>query len=287
MNGVRMSVSVSNRLVTGGSRLDLSIQITNGSKKTIVVYDGDGLGTRPDCTIELTNASGRASKVTPDRDIFGFLYSSAYIDPGQIHEWHGPLRIKKDIEPGSYTMKTGGLQILEYDEEHWFQISANEVSIEVKPPPVLGPADASKITLLEWFPGSAEPSDSFATRVESLKDKPLRAEDLLGLMTNVSFNPKARGFDLIASRDADLTGVSLTVNLDNGPGMFYGHWHFKEHVALGGQVIHDTSGSEEAGVYPSGIISDFTNAVQKATSAPPQTPFEIRVFIRAGAGAGN
>ncbi len=162
------------------------------------------------------------------------------------------------------------------------------MNFRIKSLPLLPPGEAAKITLIEWSPESDQPSQALAARVGSLKDNLLRAEDLLGLMTNVALNPGAFALRLKAVKDEKCTGVCLTLTLAVSKqalsrAQTFSAWHLKESVQLGQQIIQNASGMVKAGAYPGAIMTDFTDAVQKATAASPDTPFEIDMEIIAGA----
>jgi hypothetical protein len=143
----------------------------------------------------------------------------------------------------------------------------------------VSPAEAAKVTLVEWSPESAKPSDSFAARVGSLKDKLLRAEDLIGLITNFAGNPElgASGLKIKAVKDEDLTGVCLTFTLLPGPGRVT-DWQWAERVKFGPDNINSSGGTGNPDSYGSyGLVE----AVQKVTTGPPETPFEINMEMKA------
>ena len=67
----------------------------------------------------------------------------------------------------------------------------------------LAPAEAATVTVVEWSPDSAKPTESFATRIGSFKDKLLRAEELIALTTDFTHNPEPGVSGLIIKADKD------------------------------------------------------------------------------------
>lgn len=145
----------------------------------------------------------------------------------------------------------------------------------------VAPGECAKVTLVEWSPESDKPSEAFAARVGALKDKPLRAADLLDLTTNFTRYSTGPGVKIKAAKDDKSTGVCLSFTLLAHHARQYWDWQLDERVQLGPQTIYTNRVSANPGESPRGSASDFMDAVQKATTAPPDTPFEINMEIRA------
>jgi hypothetical protein len=278
----------------------LSIKIKNSSKHIIAVPPNYRVPHEaPECTVELRDGQGRTHTIDYRPMFITAVLLPIPINAGATKEWTVPVDLKSDVyEPGDYTLKVtqvfttskifdaqGGLigRYPRFDEK----LVSNLLNFQVKSLPLLPPGEAAKITLVGWSPESEKPSESFAARVGSLKDKLLRAEDLLGLMTNITLNPGAFFLRLKAVKDEKSTGVCLTLTLGVSKqaasrAHMFSAWQLKEHVQLGPQIIHDISGNENAGAYPAAVMGDFIGAFQKLTEAAPETPFEIIMEIRAG-----
>ena len=96
-----------------------------------------------------------------------------------------------------------------------------------------GPPVAAKVTQVEWSPESDKPTEAFAARVATLKDKLLRAEDLLALATNFALYPDDQrpGLIIKAARNKSLIGVRLTFTILPEHARQYWDWKLDEHVA--------------------------------------------------------
>jgi hypothetical protein len=146
----------------------------------------------------------------------------------------------------------------------------------------VAPSDAAKVTLIEWSPASVKPAESFAQCVGSLKNKLLRVEDIMGVITNFAHNPGpgVSGLRLQATKEEDLTGVSLTLTLLPGQ-VSTKDWGCEYRVQLGQNRIYECSWS--VSVMERGRVAlcrlGFVEAINNAATAPPKTPFEINMLI--------
>jgi hypothetical protein len=157
---------------------------------------------------------------------------------------------------------------------------------ELPPPPAksikLEPAEANKVTFVEWPEGGVKPDKEFADAVESLKGRLITADDIVGILTNYTTKPCAGtgGIHLNVRKDEDLTGVAISVRLPAGVAPDRGHsWKsVAQSGNLGQKGLLGSFGgmfvdySQEAKRWDS-----LTRAANQAIAAPPETPFSISV----------
>ena len=163
---------------------------------------------------------------------------------------------------------------------------------ELPPPPAtttkLAPAEANKVTSVEWPEGGVKPDKEFAGGVESLKGKLLTSGDIVGILTAYASKPSAGtgGIQLRVRKDEDLTGVAISVRLLPGvaPGLGHGWKSVDQSGSLGQKAILGMFGemfvdySQEAGRWDT-----LTRAANQAIAGAPETPFNISVRME-GAG---
>jgi hypothetical protein len=146
----------------------------------------------------------------------------------------------------------------------------------------LAPAEAAKVTVVEWSPDSAKPTDSFAARIGGFKDKLLRAEELIALTTDFTHNaePGVSGLIIKADKDEYLSGVSLTLTL-LARQRTKTEWQWNDLVVVGTQTndIHGIGRGWFSGIPPLDQGTDIVGVLQKAIDSPPETPFEINLVI--------
>ena len=143
---------------------------------------------------------------------------------------------------------------------------------------------ACHITMIDWSLNSAALDTNFAGHVDRLKGKPLKAEELIRLFSNFVEHsaPGCTGLEFSASKDRDLTGVRLTVQLF--PGRFptpINDWEMDERVTLGREDLFNVSGGlSRESVSEREEWEAFTKAAQKAIKGPAETNFEISVRLK-------
>jgi hypothetical protein len=157
---------------------------------------------------------------------------------------------------------------------------------ELPPPPArtikLDPAEANKVTTVEWAEDGVKPDEEFAAHVEGLKGKQVTAGDIVGILTAYTTEPTAGtgGIQLRVRKDEDLTGVAISVRLLPGvaPGRGHGWKSVDQSGSLGQKAILGMFGemfvdySQEAGRWDA-----LTRAANQAIAGAPETPFIIAV----------
>ena len=160
--------------------------------------------------------------------------------------------------------------------------------LPVAPATPVGTNDAVKVTGIEWADLNVNPTPEFAALVQSLKDKPLRADRLVEVLATLAARSETEsgGLELRAQKDEDLSGVKIVLRLLPGhpPGRGQG-WRVHEVVTLGHRTLDQDLNSYSAGFfgrqafsYRGPSWSQLSEAVTRALSGPPTLPFLI--FVR-------
>jgi hypothetical protein len=163
---------------------------------------------------------------------------------------------------------------------------------ELPPPPArtikLDPADANKVTTVEWAEDGVKPDKEFVDHVESLKGKQITASDIVGILTAYTAKPTpgTGGIQMRVRKDEDLTGVSISLRLLAGvaPGRGHAWKSVDQSGSLGQKAILGTFGemfvdySQEAGRW-----DYLTRAANQAIAGAPETPFIISVRMAGAA----
>lgn len=140
---VRMSVSLSNRVLVAGSTVILWIQIENASKGTLWASPGAARGKPgvPGFEVFLASSSGRLQKLTPEpKPVYG-APPLILINPGEAPGWRFPITIKKDTDPGNYTLKV--TQRFRKNDRRYFDIESNQLEVQVVRQSTDAPPDAA------------------------------------------------------------------------------------------------------------------------------------------------
>ena len=103
VEGVQLSVSLTNNVVGVGLTTTLLAQIRNISTNTITIIVSDTLVS--DFTVYLTDNSKRIYKIAEPSGAVFAVSPPIDIGPGESHSWTIPLTIGKNIEPGNYILK--------------------------------------------------------------------------------------------------------------------------------------------------------------------------------------
>jgi hypothetical protein len=144
-------------------------------------------------------------------------------------------------------------------------------------------AEAAKVTVVEWSPDSAKPTQSFAARIGGFKDKLLRAEDMVAVMTDftLTHEPDTSRLIIKAEKNEYLSGVVLTVTLLPSQ-QTKKEWQWDDFVLVGTQTndIHGIGRGWFSAVPPLDPGKGFIGVLQKAIDSPAETPFEINVEVK-------
>jgi hypothetical protein len=148
----------------------------------------------------------------------------------------------------------------------------------------LAPAEAAKVTVVEWSPDSTKPTESFTARIGNFKDKLLRAEDIIALITDFTHNPEpgVSGLIIKADKDEFLSGVSLTLTLLPGQ-RTKNECQWNDLVLVGTQTndIHGIGRGWWSVIPPLNPGEGVIGVLRTAIDSPPETPFEINLEIQA------
>jgi hypothetical protein len=140
---VRMSVSLSNRVLVAGSTVILWIQIENASKGTLWASPGAARGKPgvPGFEVFFVSSSGRLQKLTPEpKPVYG-APPLILINPGEAPGWRFPITIKEDTDPGDYTLKV--TQRFRKNDRRYFDIESNRLEVQVVRQSTDAPPDAA------------------------------------------------------------------------------------------------------------------------------------------------
>jgi uncharacterized membrane protein len=106
IEGVQLSITLSNNLIATGSRATIVAEINNSSTNDI--YIGESSYNNRDFKVFLESSDGKLFKLTPNLTP-GEQISSRMIrrrlKPGESHNWNILVTIGKNIEPGDYMLK--------------------------------------------------------------------------------------------------------------------------------------------------------------------------------------
>ena len=149
--------------------------------------------------------------------------------------------------------------------------------------PKLPRGQATKIVTIEWDKHGAKAQPSFTDRIEKLKDKKLQASDIVRLLADFVRNPEpgSSGLMLTATRNEEMTGARISIRLIPAKAAAAtDYWDVEQHCTVGTETVLSSGGSGSSDDYqkPDGW-DDLYDAIDKGTSAPPETPFRIRVRI--------
>jgi uncharacterized lipoprotein YajG len=135
VEGVQLSVSLTNNIVAVGSTMALSARIKNSSTNPISVYVKDP---RSDFEVYITNKSGKVFKISPDPDTNSPVYAifaPIFINAGESHEWIIPETIGKDVASGDYTLKVTkrvGKNGSFGKNGNYFDLVSNSLDVQIK-----------------------------------------------------------------------------------------------------------------------------------------------------------
>ena len=102
INGVTLSVDLTNRVIGVDSTMRLPARIKNASTNVISLDEADILS---DFTVFLARDSGKIYKqLTPKPSGHYYRTFEMNIAAGKAFDWNIPLIIVKDIEPGEYML---------------------------------------------------------------------------------------------------------------------------------------------------------------------------------------
>jgi hypothetical protein len=147
------------------------------------------------------------------------------------------------------------------------------------PGPKLPPADAVRIVRVRLLPEQPEAAE-IAKKVQSLEGTRLAPETLPQLLVwfATSNLNTARGLDIEASRENDLTGVEilLRVHLGQPKAKESPDWQTHHSVSSGEKRLGNSSGSaSHAYVIKPEHWEDFQDAARDALQQPPDTDFHL------------
>lgn len=164
---------------------------------------------------------------------------------------------------------------------------AHNLSLEPLPNtnlPKVAREHSTWVMQIEFATNGVAPQPALTARLEQLKGKPLRSDDVVKLLCDFVKNlePNAAGLQIIASKDDDLTGVQMMVRLTpNPPPSSSDNWQMNEGVTCGNENLLSSAGGGTGNAYQeTETWNDLAEAIQKAASAPPETPFKLNISLR-------
>ena len=152
--------------------------------------------------------------------------------------------------------------------------------------PTVGPAEATKVTAIEWADGSMQPTNALAQHLEALKGKPLQTTNFITLLMEFAADPQpaGAGLELKAIKDEDMTGVRILVRFfpihTPSPDLL---WWRGQRVTLGPEDLLGTysKATLESCAKPD-AWKPLAQDIPRALAAPPATPFIISARIAPG-----
>jgi hypothetical protein len=125
IEGVHLSITLSNNLINIGSEFFLYAEIENLSTNPIDLVE---TGAKTDFDILITNSSGKSYNLTP-RVRSNTLRLIIKILPFKNEKWSIPVSIGKDISPGPYKLTASR----EFGLNHkYFDLMSNPLDIQIK-----------------------------------------------------------------------------------------------------------------------------------------------------------
>jgi uncharacterized lipoprotein YajG len=128
VEGVQLSVSLTNNIIVVGSTITLSAQIKNLSTNSITVYVKDP---RSDFVVYVTNKSGKVFKLSPEPDnsaTYAIVFPIS-INSGESRVWSIPVTVGKDIELGNYALKV----TKRFERNgNYFELVSNSLDVQIK-----------------------------------------------------------------------------------------------------------------------------------------------------------
>jgi hypothetical protein len=125
VQGVQLSIAISNNIIDIGATIVMSAQIRNLSTNIIHMVE---TGPVTDFDVLLTNNSGKFYKLTPKQLINTYRFP-VDLNPGESRDWVMPVTIGKDIELGNYTLKATRPF---YIGKSGFELESNLLNVQIK-----------------------------------------------------------------------------------------------------------------------------------------------------------
>jgi hypothetical protein len=130
VNGVELSISLSNNVIPLGSTTRLQCRVKNSSTNFItwgVLSPAQGF------TVSLTNNLGKAYRLTPDESKFTIIsYSSTCeVEAGETYECSVPIVIGKNVEPGNYQLEANQ-HFLIRGKRPSHELTSNLLDVQIK-----------------------------------------------------------------------------------------------------------------------------------------------------------
>jgi len=128
VNGVTLSIDLSNRVVALDSTIWLSARIKNASTNVITVNEAH---IETDFTVFLASGSGKIYKrITPEPSSQFYRTFEMDIAAGDAHDWRIPVIIPKDTGPGDYTLVA--TRHFYYRDDSRFELVSNSLKVQIK-----------------------------------------------------------------------------------------------------------------------------------------------------------
>jgi hypothetical protein len=102
VEGIQLSASVTNDVVRAGSKITLSLKITNSSPYTIRMTQ---VPYSVSASTDPSGSSGKAYGLAAERPPVAGHALPIDMTNGEIREWNVTVDVQKEIEPGDYTLK--------------------------------------------------------------------------------------------------------------------------------------------------------------------------------------
>jgi hypothetical protein len=127
--GARMSVSLTNCVITSGATVQAQCQLENTTTNTIGVrHCGYPV---LECKVTLTDESGKSHRLNlndlPPDVLMNYVMG---VDPHEVYHWETPVHVDSSILPGKYALKIS--RDIYQNEKTRRVISSNVLGIEVK-----------------------------------------------------------------------------------------------------------------------------------------------------------
>lgn len=136
VNGVQLSISLTNDVLTIDSTNTVFVHIKNVSTNMVYIAGIDPMHT----TLFLTNSSGKSYKLTPD-----FIHSGRYIsipsnfyqytqrlNAAEIYDGTVPAVVGKNIELGNYELKAIQHFVIGDNKDNLHELESNVLKVRIK-----------------------------------------------------------------------------------------------------------------------------------------------------------
>lgn len=128
VEGVQLSVNVTNNMLQIGSRTAFVFYLTNSSTSIITIAQAQN-STSPEVAVELISESGKSYLLTPMPEEMPAALPPVSINVRELREWQLPLSIVEGVKAGDYIIKAS----VKYRTEvgRYLQLTSNSLKVSL------------------------------------------------------------------------------------------------------------------------------------------------------------